>query len=117
VVKLSDDEQRALARLEHALREADPGLDRLLSGMRRRGLASWHAMLALFAVVATGVSLVTVGDLRGIMVCLVIGLVLTATAPAAAVVWWAHRYYCRYCAGKWPAPGSNCPRCARPTPA
>ena len=113
-VKLSDGEERELARLERVLRAADPALDRRLSGMRRGGPASLHVVLVLGAMVAVGVSLVAVGDLRGIGVCLIAGLVLTAIVPAAAIVWWAGRYYCRYCAGKWPAPASTCPRCDRP---
>jgi hypothetical protein len=116
-VKLSDDEERKLGALEGALRADDPGLDRRLARMRPGGVASLHAVLALSAGVTLGVALVTVGDLLGILGCLVAGLILTATIPALAVVWWVRRYYCRYCAGTWPAPDRCCPRCARPTPA
>jgi hypothetical protein len=116
-VKLSDDEERELGRLERALRAEDPGLDRRLAQMWPGGLASLHAVLALSAGVALGAALVTVGDLLGGTACLVAGLILIATVPALAVLWWARRYYCRYCAGKWPTPARSCPRCARPTPA
>jgi Flp pilus assembly protein TadB len=116
-VKLSDDEERELGRLERALRAEDPGLDRRLAQMRPGGLGSLHAVLALSAGVALGAALVTVGDLLGGTACLVAGLILIATVPALAVLWWARRYYCRCCAGKWPAPARSCPRCARPTPA
>ncbi|WP_236794416.1 DUF3040 domain-containing protein [Amycolatopsis sp. GM8] len=113
-MKLSDDEERKLAGLERALSAADPVLDRRLSGMRQAGPASLHVVLALTAAVAVGVSLVAFGDLRGMTACLIAGLVLTAVLPVVAIVWWARRYYCRYCAGKWPALGSDCPRCERP---
>ncbi|QRP50343.1 DUF3040 domain-containing protein [Amycolatopsis sp. FDAARGOS 1241] len=114
---LSDDEVQELGRLERALRAEDPGLDRRLARMRRGGPASLHVVLALSAVVAAAVALVAVGDLLGVTACLVAGLLLTATVPALGVAWWARRYYCRYCAGKWPAPADSCPRCARPTAA
>lgn len=116
-MKLSDDEARKLGELERVLRADDPLLDRRLSRMRPGGLAWLRAVLVVAAGVALGVALVAVGDLFGILACLVAGLVLTATVPALAVVWWVRRYYCRYCAGKWPAPDRSCPRCARPTPA
>jgi Protein of unknown function (DUF3040) len=116
-VKLSDDERRELDRLERALRADDPGLDRRLGRIRHGGAGSLHGVLALIGGVLLGVVLVTLGDLLGIAACLVAGLILTATVPALAVVWWGRRYYCRYCAGKWPAPGRSCPRCARPIPA
>ncbi|MEU4673062.1 DUF3040 domain-containing protein [Amycolatopsis sp. NPDC023774] len=111
---LSDDEVRELGRLEDALQADDPGLDRRLARMRRGGLASLHVVLALSAVVAVAVALVAVGDLVGVTACLIAGLLLIGTVPALGVVWWARRYYCRYCAGKWPAPALSCPRCARP---
>lgn len=116
-MKLSDDEERKLGRLERALQAEDPGLDRRLARMQPGGPTSLLAVLALSAGVALAVVLVALGDLLAITACLVAGLILTATVPTLAVVWWARRYYCRYCAGKWPAPARSCPRCARPLPA
>ncbi|HET6500401.1 MAG TPA: DUF3040 domain-containing protein [Amycolatopsis sp.] len=113
-MKLNDEEARRLTELERALRESDPRLDRRLSRMRGDGFSSMRVILVLLAGIALGVALVAVGDLLKVPVCLVAGIILTATAPALAVVWWARRYYCRYCAGKWPAPSGSCPRCARP---
>jgi hypothetical protein len=46
-----------------------------------------------------------------------IGAGLTVAAPSLTLVWWTCRYYCRYCAGRWPAPDRTCPRCERPVPA
>jgi hypothetical protein len=46
-----------------------------------------------------------------------IGAGLTVAAPSLALVWWVRRYYCRYCAGRWPTPDRTCPRCERPVPA
>lgn len=115
-MKLSDDEKAKLAVLEHALRTEDPGLDRRLTRMRQGGVASLHAVLVLIFGVVLGIALVTLGNLLAVPGVLVAGLVLTVTVPALAVVWWARRYYCRYCAGTWPAPASWCSRCARPTP-
>ncbi|MDQ0381386.1 DUF3040 domain-containing protein [Amycolatopsis thermophila] len=116
-MKLSDDEERALRELERALQAADPELDRRLARMRPGGPPSFLAVLLLSAGVALAVVLVALGDLLAVPACLGAGLLLTATVPTLAVVWWARRYYCRYCAGKWPAPARECPRCARPTPA
>ncbi|HEY3512024.1 DUF3040 domain-containing protein [Kribbella sp. NPDC051137] len=115
-MKLSDDEKAKLAALEHALRTEDPRLDHRLSRMRLGGVASLHAVLVLCFGVVLGIVLVTLGDLLAVPGLLVAGLVLTATVPTLAVVWWARRYYCRYCAGKAPSPARWCARCARPTP-
>ena len=104
---LSDDERRELDRLEQALRAQDPGLDRRLARMLHGGLATLHGVLALTGGVALGVVLLTLGELLGIAACLVAGLTLIATVPVLAVVWWGRRYYCRYCAGKWPAPARS----------
>ncbi|NIH83901.1 DUF3040 domain-containing protein [Amycolatopsis granulosa] len=116
-MKLSDDEERKLRELERALQAEDPGLDRRLARLQPDGPPAVLAVLVLAAGVALAVVLVTLGDLLAVPACLVAGLILTGTVPALAVVWWARRYYCRYCAGKWPAPARSCPRCARPTPA
>lgn len=116
-MKLSDDEARELDRLERTLRADDPGLDRRLRGMRQGGMASLHGVLALFTLMGVGVVLATIGDLSHATGWMVFGALLSVVAPVSAVVWWARRYYCRYCAGKWPAPDRSCPRCARPTPA
>ncbi|HZX03958.1 DUF3040 domain-containing protein [Kribbella sp.] len=115
-MKLSDDEQQKLVVLERALRAEDPKLDHRLAGMRQGGVASLHVVLGLSFGVVLGVMFVALGDLLAVPALLVAGLVLTVSVPTLAVVWWARRYYCRYCAGKWAAPASWCPRCARPTP-
>lgn len=115
-MKLSDDEERRLAELERALAGSDPRLERSLSRMRA-GWVRLRWVLAMAAGIALGVSLAVVGDLLAITACLVAGVVLTAAVPALAVIWWARRYYCRYCAGKWPAPSGACPRCERPVTA
>ncbi|GAA1581548.1 hypothetical protein GCM10009804_42720 [Kribbella hippodromi] len=115
-MKLSDDEQQKLGALERALRAEDPKLDHRLARMRPGGPTSLNAVLVLSVLVALGVVLAALGDLFAVPAVLAAGLILTATVPALAVIWWARRYYCRYCAGKWPAPAQMCPRCARPTP-
>lgn len=112
-MKLSDDEERRLAELERSLARSDPGLERSLSRMRG-GRVRVRWILAMAAGIVLGVSLAVVGDLLAITACVVPGIVLTAAVPALAVVCWARRYYCRYCAGKWPAPAGACPRCERP---
>ncbi|MGZ0151275.1 DUF3040 domain-containing protein [Kribbella sp. WER1] len=115
-MKLSDDEQRKLGALERALRSEDPGLDHRLARMRLGGVASLHAVLVLAFGVMIGVALVALGDQLAVPALLAAGLVLTVTVPVVSVVWWARRYYCRYCAGTSPAPANWCARCARPTP-
>ncbi|MGW7680861.1 DUF3040 domain-containing protein [Kribbella sp. NPDC054772] len=115
-MKLSDDEQQKLGVLERALKAEDPRLDQRLTQMQLGGPASLSAVLTLSFAVMLGVLLVTLGDLYAIPGCFVTGLVLTAAVPALTVIWWARRYYCRYCAGKSPTPANWCTRCARSTP-
>jgi polyferredoxin len=112
-VKLSDDEARRLAELERMLRQSDPRFVRRLARLRVHWLTSPRGLLVLGAATVLGVALVAVGDLLGIIACLIAGIVLIATVPGLAVIGWARRYYCRYCAGKWPAPAGSCPRCER----
>ena len=103
-VKLSDDEARALEGLEGALRAEEPRLHARLRDMRPGGLTAWQVVLGLVS-----------GD--ALRVLRWIGAGLTVAAPSLALVWWVRRYYCRYCAGRWPAPDRTCPRYERPVPA
>lgn len=116
-MKLNDDETRRLAALAHLLGTEDPRLARRLSRMRLHRLSLAQTVFLLVIATALGVVLVAVGDLAASLPCLVAGIVLTVTMPALAVIWWARRHYCRYCAGKWPTPSGSCPRCERPVTA
>jgi len=116
-VKLSDDEARALEGLERALRAEEPRLHARLRDMGPGGLTAWQVVLGLVSGVGLGLGLATAGTVAALPVLLWIGAGLTVAAPSLALVWWVRRYYCRYCAGRWPAPDRTCPRCERPVPA
>ena len=116
-MKLSDDEAHALERLERALRVEEPRLHARLRDMRPGGLKAWQVVLGLVSGVGLGLGLATGGTVAALPVLLWIGAGLTVAAPSLALVWWVRRYYCRYCAGRWPVPDRTCPRCERPVPA
>ena len=114
-MKLSDDEARALDELERALRAEEPRLHTRLRDMRPGRLTAWQVVLGLVSGVGLGLGLATAG--AALPVLLWIGAGLIVAAPSLGLVWWVRRYYCRYCAGRWPAPDRTCPRCERPLPA
>jgi len=116
-VKLSDDEARALEGLERALGAEEPRLHARLRDMRPGGLTVWQVVLGLVSGVGLGLGLATAATVAALPVLLWIGAGLTVVAPSLGLVWWTRRYYCRYCAGRWPAPDRTCPRCERPVPA
>jgi hypothetical protein len=116
-VKLSDDEAHALEGLERALRVEEPGLHGRLRDMRPGVLTAWQVVLGLVSGGGLGLGLAMAGTVAALPVLLWIGAGLTVAAPSLALVWWVRRYYCRYCAGRWPAPDRTCPRCERPVPA
>lgn len=76
--------------------------------MRPGGLTAWQVVFGLVSGVGLGLAL---------PVLLWIGAGLTGAAPSLALVWWARRYYWRYCAGRLPALDRTFPRCERPVPA
>lgn len=87
--------------------------------MRPGGLTAWQVVLGLVSGVGLGLGLATAGTVTvtALPVLLWIGAGLTVAAPSLALVWWARRYYWRYCAGRLPAPDRTFPRCERPVPA
>ena len=116
-MKLSDDEARALEGLERALGAEEPRLHARLRDMRPGGLTVWQVVLGLVSGVGLGLGLATAATVAALPVLLWIGAGLTVVAPSLGLVWWTRRYYCRYCAGRWPAPDRTCPRWERRVPA
>ncbi|HUO38377.1 MAG TPA: DUF3040 domain-containing protein [Mycobacterium sp.] len=110
--KLSDDEAHALEGLERALRTEEPWLHARLRDMRPGALSAWQVVLGLVSLL--GLGLATAGTVR---CCRGSAPGLMVAAPSLALVWWTRRYYCRYCADRWPTPDRSCLRCERPVPA
>ncbi|PXY23088.1 hypothetical protein DI005_22960 [Prauserella sp. PE36] len=103
---LSEQEQHALAELEHGLRADDPRLDKWLRRMTPpEDSTSTFLTLAILAAAVVGVGLLVAGwVLFGLL-----ALVLGAVGP---IRWVSRSHYDPACHHLVPASEPNCPRCA-----
>jgi ABC-type transport system involved in cytochrome bd biosynthesis fused ATPase/permease subunit len=113
-VELSEYERHALERIETALRQDDPRLDKALRRMRPVGeTASVGMVLAVLVAVGAGLASVTIGGRVGSALLIALGVTIMVAIPVAAAMVLSRRYYCNHCHRPSPVSVGRCPHCVQ----